>query len=184
VIHCVARLYGAILFRILHDGYRMTIAGIIRAVITFAVLVLLHFTLRPLLGWRAPIDFLLLAVLTAAVRVRPAGAVVVGFVVGIVADSLSPDTLGAGALAMIFVAYLASWLKAVFFADSLPLNAMFFFAGKWLFDIVYFIAEHRLSGIDLVQQLVLWSPLSAAATALAGVVFLLVTRPFLEPAPG
>ncbi len=161
----------------------MTIAGIIRAVVTFAVLVLLHFTLRPLLGWRAPIDFLLLAVLTAAVRVRPAGAVIIGFVVGIIADSLSPDTFGAGAFAMIFVAYLASWLKAVFFADSLPLNAMFFFAGKWLFDIIFFIAEHRLSGIELVQQLFLWSPLSAAATAIAGVIVLLLMRPFLEPAP-
>jgi rod shape-determining protein MreD len=161
----------------------MTIAGITRAVVTFAVLVLLHFTLRPLLGWRAPIDFLLLAVLTAAVRVRPAGAVIIGFVVGIIADSLSPDTFGAGAFGMIFVAYLASWLKAVFFADSLPLNAMFFFAGKWLFDIIFFIAEHRLSGIELVQQLFLWSPLSAAATAIAGVIVLLLMRPFLEPAP-
>jgi rod shape-determining protein MreD len=162
----------------------MSLTGFLRAVVTFAVLALLHFTLRPLLGWRAPIDFLLLAVLTAAVRVRPAGAVVIGFLVGLIADSLAPDTLGAGALAMTLVAYLASWLKAVFFADSLPLNAMFFFAGKWLFDIAYFLAEHRLSGLDLVQQLVLWSPLSAAATAIAGVLVLLLMRPFLEPAPG
>jgi rod shape-determining protein MreD len=161
----------------------MTVSGAARAVVTFVVLVLLHFTLRPLLGWRAPIDFLLLAVLTAAVRVRPAGAVFIGFIVGLTADSLAPDTLGAGALAMLLVAYLASWLKAVFFADSLPLNAMFFFAGKWLFDIIYFIAEHRLSGIDLVQQLVLWSPLSAAATAIAGVIVLLMMRPFLDPSP-
>ena len=161
----------------------MTVAGATRAIVTFAVLVLLHFTLRPLLGWRAPIDFLLLAVLTAAVRVRPAGAVLIGFIVGLTADSLAPDTLGAGALAMLMVAYLASWLKAVFFADSLPLNAMFFFAGKWLFDIIYFIAEHRLSGIDLLQQLVLWSPLSAAGTAIAGVLVLLMMRPFLEPSP-
>ena len=161
----------------------MTVAGATRAIVTFAVLVLLHFTLRPLLGWRAPIDFLLLAVLTAAVRVRPAGAVLIGFIVGLTADSLAPDTLGAGALAMLTVAYLASWLKAVFFADSLPLNAMFFFVGKWLFDIIYFIAEHRLSGIDLLQQLVLWSPLSAAGTAIAGVLVLLMMRPFLEPSP-
>ena len=161
----------------------MTLSGTIRAVITFAVLTLLHFTLRPLLGWRAPIDFLLLAVLTAAVRVRPAGAVFIGFLVGVVADSLTPDTLGAGALAMTLVAYLASWLKAVFFADSLPLNALFFFAGKWMFDIIYFIAEHRMLGVELVQQLVLWSPLSAAATALAGVIVLLLMRPLLEPAP-
>ncbi|MEO7040935.1 MAG: rod shape-determining protein MreD [Gemmatimonadaceae bacterium] len=159
----------------------MTLSGSVRAVITFAVLVLLHFTLRPLLGWRAPIDFLLLAVLTAAVRVRPAGAVAIGFFVGIIADSLAPDSLGAGALAMLLVAYLASWLKAVFFADSLPLNAMFFFVGKWLFDIIYYIAEHHLSGIDLVQQLFLWSPLAAAATAIAGVLVLLVMRPLFEP---
>ncbi|MEO7102698.1 MAG: rod shape-determining protein MreD [Gemmatimonadaceae bacterium] len=159
----------------------MTLSGTVRAVITFAVLVLLHFTLRPLLGWRAPIDFLLLAVLTAAVRVRPAGAAAIGFIVGIVADSLAPDSLGAGALAMLLVAYLASWLKAVFFADSLPLNAMFFFAGKWLFDIIYFIAERHLSGISLVQQLFLWSPLSAAATAIAGILVLLVMRPLFEP---
>ncbi|HEY7897277.1 MAG TPA: rod shape-determining protein MreD [Gemmatimonadaceae bacterium] len=161
----------------------MTLTGSIRAIATFAVLVLLHFTLRPFLDWRAPIDFLLLAVLTAAVRVRPAGAVAIGFLVGIAADSLAPDSLGAAALAMLLVAYLASWLKAVFFADSLPLNAMFFFVGKWIFDIVYFIAEHHLSGIDLVQQLLLWSPLSAAATAIAGVLVLLLMRPLLEPSP-
>jgi rod shape-determining protein MreD len=161
----------------------MTLTGALRAIALFVVLVLLHFTLRPLLGWRAPIDFLLLAVLTAAVRVRPAGAVVLGFLVGIVADSLSPDTMGAGALAMLLVAYLASWLKAVFFADSLPLNAMFFFVGKWLFDIIYYIAAHHLSGVDLVQQIFLWSPLSAAATAIAGVLVLLLLRPLLEPSP-
>ncbi len=161
----------------------MTLTGLMRAVVTFAVLTLLHFTLRPLLGWRAPIDFLLLAVLTASVRVRPAGAVLIGFLVGLTADSLAPDTLGAGAVAMCVVSYLASWLKAVFFADSLPLNALFFFAGKWLFDIIYFIAEHRLSGVELVQQLALWSPLSAAATAAAGVIVLLLMRPLLEPSP-
>lgn len=161
----------------------MTGAGLFRAVVTFAVLTVLHFTLRPLLGWRAPIDFLLLAVVTAAVRVRPAGAVAIGFFVGLVADSLAPGTLGAGALAMSIVAYLASWLKAVFFAESLPLNALFFFAGKWLFDIIFFVAEHRLGGVELVQQLFMWSPLSAAATALAGVVVLLLMRPLLEPSP-
>lgn len=161
----------------------MTIGSVTRAVLTFVVLVLLHFTLRPLLGWRAPIDFLLLAVLTASVRVRPAGAVVIGFLVGLAADSLAPDTLGASALAMSVVAYVASWLKAVFFADSLPLNALFFFAGKWLFDIIYFVAEHRLFGVELVQQLVLWSPLSAAATAIAGVVVLVLMRPVVGPAP-
>jgi rod shape-determining protein MreD len=159
----------------------MTLAGIGRAVVTFVVLVVLHYTLRPLLGWRAPIDFLLLAVLTAAVRSRPAGGALLGFSVGLVADSLNPGALGAGALGMTLVGYMASWLKAVFFADSIPLNALFFFIGKWLFDIIYFVAEHQLRGVELVQQLALWSPLSAAATATAGVIVLVIMRPLLEP---
>jgi rod shape-determining protein MreD len=160
----------------------MTLGGTVRALLTFIILVLLHYTLRPLLGWRAPMDFLLLALLLASIRVRPAVAALIGLAMGIVADSLTPDALGAGAIAMTIVGYLASWLKAVFFADNLALNAFFFFLGKWLFDAIYFTVEQRLGGIELLQQILLWSPLSAAATAVAGVLLLLVMRPMLEPA--
>ena len=160
----------------------MSLGSIARALATFLILVLLHYTLRPLLGWRAPMDFLVLALLLAAIRVRPAAGALIGLALGIVSDSLTPDALGAGAIAMTIVGYLASWLKAVFFADNIALNAFFFFLGKWVFDVIYFIVEHRLLGIELVQQLLLWSPLSAAATAVAGVVLLFVMRPLLEPA--
>ena len=160
----------------------MSLGSIARAVATFAILVVLHYTLRPLLGWRAPMDFLVLALLLAAIRVRPAVGALIGLALGIVSDSLTPDALGAGAVAMTIVGYLASWLKAVFFADNIALNAFFFFLGKWVFDVIYFIVEHRLGGIELVQQLLLWSPLSAAATAVAGVLLLFVMRPLLEPA--
>jgi rod shape-determining protein MreD len=161
----------------------VTLSGFLRALAGFALLVVLHFTLRPLLGWRAPMDFLLLAVLLVAVRARPGFAAFMGFVVGLISDSLSPTALGAGAIAMTIVGYSASWLKAVFFADNLALNAFFFFAGKWLFDVIYFVGERRLSGFELVQQLGLWSPLSAAATAAAGVLLLVLMRPLLDPAP-
>ena len=159
----------------------MNLGSMARAVATFLILVLLHYTLRPLLGWRAPMDFLLLALLLSAIRVRPAAAAVIGLVLGIVSDSLTPEALGAGALAMTVVGYLASWLKAVFFADNLALNAFFFFLGKWIFDVIYFSVEQRLGGIELIQQLLLWSPLSAAATAIAGILLLLIMRPLLEP---
>ena len=159
----------------------MNLGSMARAVATFLILVLLHYTLRPLLGWRAPMDFLLLALLLSAIRVRPAAAAVIGLVLGIVSDSLTPEALGAGAVAMTVVGYLASWLKAVFFADNLALNAFFFFLGKWIFDVIYFSVEQRLGGIELIQQLLLWSPLSAAATAIAGIFLLLIMRPLLEP---
>lgn len=154
----------------------------VRAVISFLVLVFLHYTLRPLLGWRAPMDFLLIALLLASVRVRPGTAAIIGFVVGLVSDSLAPDALGAGALAMTVVGFSASYLKAVFFADNVALSAFFFFLGKWIFDVIYFVVEHRVRGVELVQQLLLWSPLSAAATAVVGVLLLFLMRPLLDPA--
>jgi rod shape-determining protein MreD len=159
----------------------MNLGSMARAVATFLILVLLHYTLRPLLGWRAPMDFLLLALLLSAIRVRPAVAAIIGLALGLVSDSLTPEALGAGAVAMTVVGYLASWLKAVFFADNLALNAFFFFLGKWVFDIIYFSIEQKLGGIELIQQLLLWSPLSAAATAIAGILLLLIMRPLLEP---
>ena len=160
----------------------MNVGSTLRAVSIFLILVLLHYTLRPLLGWRAPMDFLLLALLLSAIRVRPAAGALIGLALGLVSDSLTPDALGAGAIGMTIVGYLASWLKAVFFADNIALNALFFFLGKWCFDVIYFVVESRIGGIELVQQLLLWSPLSAAATAIAGILLILIMRPLLEPA--
>ena len=152
----------------------------LRATAAFFVLVALHYTLRPLLGWRAPMDFLLIAVLLASVRVRPGVAALLGLVVGLAADALAPTSFGSGALAMTVVAYGASWLKAVFFADNVFLHGFFFFLGKWTFDAVYLISERKTVGVELVTQLLLWSPLAAAVTALAGVVLLVMLRPLLE----
>jgi rod shape-determining protein MreD len=159
----------------------MTMAGTIRAGVAFLILVLLHYSLRPLLGWRAEIDFLLIAMLLAAVRVRPGTAAVIGLLIGLVADSLTPGAFGAGALAMSLVGFGASWLKAAFFADNLALNGFFFFAGRWAFAIIYVLAEHQRRGIELAQEVFVWAPLSAAVTAVAGVIALVVMRPLLEP---
>lgn len=153
----------------------------VRVAIAFAILVILHYSLRPLLGWRAEMDFLVVALLLAAVRVRPAVAAAVGFGLGLMGDALTPDALGSGALAMSTIGFAASWLKAVFFADNIALNGFFFFLGKWAFDVIYLASERRLRGTTLLYQLMLWSPLAAAVTALAGVVLLILLRPLLEP---
>jgi rod shape-determining protein MreD len=145
----------------------------------FLLLVALHFTLRPVLAWRASIDFLVIALLLVAVRTRPGAAALAGFALGILADSLTPEAFGAGALAMTIVGFGASWLKAAFFADNIALNGIFIFAGKWAFDTIFLLAEHRLQGTDLLVQVLLWSPLAAAATAVAGLVVLLTVRPVL-----
>lgn len=160
----------------------MSVNGTVRASVAFVVLILLDFSVRPLLGWRAEIDFRLIALLLAAVRVRPGTAAVLGCAIGLVSDCLTPAAFGAGALAMTVVGYCASWLKAVFFADNLALNGFFFFAGRWAFVIIYVLAAREANGVELVQQLLVWAPLSAAATAVAGIFLLVLMRPFLEPA--
>jgi rod shape-determining protein MreD len=156
----------------------------LRVTLAFALLVLLHYTLRPLLGWRAPIDFLVIGVLLVAVRLRPGLAALLGFAIGISADAITPAAFGSAALGLSLVAYLASWLKAVFFADNVALSALFFFVGKWIFDTLYLVSERRLQGPELVMQLLLWSPLAATVTALTGVLLLLLLRPLLGRSPG
>lgn len=152
-----------------------------RTLIAFVVLVLLHFTLRPLLGWRVGPDFLVIALLLVAIRVRPGAAAVLGLVMGIVADSIELHAFGAGALAMCCVGFAASWLKAVFFADDMFLNAFFFFSGKWAFDIIFLLAERRVAGGELLRELLVWSPITAVVTALWGLLTLLILRPILRP---
>jgi rod shape-determining protein MreD len=150
----------------------------------FVALVVLHYTLRPVLDWRASIDFLAIAVLLVAVRARPGVATLVGFAVGISADALTPGAFGAGALAFCLVAFAASKLKAAFFADNLLLNAVFVFLGKWVGDLIYLAAERRLGASEFLAQALLWSPLAAAVTAVVGLGVFLVARPVMETPRG
>ena len=157
----------------------MNWASGVRTALVCVILVVLHFTVVPLLSWRASIDFLLIALVFGAVRMRPAGAAIFGFLLGLTADSLA-GSFGAAALAGTLVGFGASWLKAVFFADNLALNGFFLFVGKWVFDIVLALMERAMHGTELVMQLIVWSPLAAAVTAVAGVLAVTLLRPLLE----
>lgn len=155
-------------------------SDLVRTAIAFVVLVLLHYTLRPMLGWRASPDFLVIALLLVAIRIRPGSAALLGLVMGIIADSIEPNAFGAGALGMTIVGFGASWLKAVFFADDVVLNALFFFCGKWAFDVIFLVAQHRVGGGELLIEILVWSPLKGVVTALFGLLTLLILRPILR----
>lgn len=156
-------------------------ANFLRTTIGVLLLVLAHYSVRPVIGGRAPIDFLAIAVLFMAVRVRPGAAALIGFTAGIIVDALNPVSFGAGAIAFTLVAYAASWLKAIFFAEHVALTGLFVFLGKWLFDAIYLVAGREARGTDLFVQLVLWSPIAAALTALIAIMLLTLFRPLYRP---
>jgi rod shape-determining protein MreD len=79
------------------------------------------------------------------------------------------------------VAFGASWLKAVFFADHVALTGLFVFAAKWLFDVAMTLLTGVGTGSSLVVTLLLWAPLSAAATAVVAVLLLVLFRPLYRP---
>lgn len=152
----------------------------VRTILLCAILVFLHYTLRPLLAWRASPDFLIIALLLVSVRVRPGFAAVFGFLIGLASDSVALGGFGAAALAMTLIGFAWSRLKAVFFADHVLLNGFFLFLGKWAYEIMMHLLERRMQGAELLMQIFVWSALSAAVTAVAGVLALMALRPVLE----
>ena len=157
------------------------VASALRAWFGFALLIGAQFGVRPLIAGRASVDFAVIAVLFAAVRIRPGLAAIVGFLTGLALDALSPEGFGASALVLTVVAFGASWLKAVFFADHVALTGLFVFGAKWLFDVVMALLTGIGAGTSLFAALLIWSPLSAALTAAVAVLLLVLIRPLYRP---
>ncbi len=148
-----------------------------RVGVVIAILVAAHFYVRPWFGRAGP-DLVMLALMLVAIRSRPGTAAVVGFVVGLTADILTPARFGAGALAHTIVGYLAAWGRAVFFPDNLLVNAGLFAAGLWVRNLIVLITSSATPG-DLAESLLIWSPIQALSTAVAGVIVVVMFREWL-----
>ena len=83
------------------------------------------------------------------------------------------------ALASTLVGYLASWGRAVFFADNLLVNAGLFAGGLWLRNLIVLLASDAGEG-GFWPQLTIWSPLEAVTTAISGVLVLMLFRRWLD----
>ncbi len=144
-------------------------------------LVIMHFTVRPLLGNvlgndRLAPDFLLLALMFFAIRSRPSNAALAGFSIGIVADALTPVAFGAGALAHTVVGYLQAWGKAVFFPDNLLVTTGLLLGGVWVRNSLVLLAGGQTHGVELVWALTAFSIGQAVTTTLTGLLVLMAFR--------
>ncbi len=150
--------------------------GLVVGALLFA-LVIMHFTIRPLLGdERVTPDFLLLALMLYAIRSRPGPAAIAGFGVGVLADALRPVAFGASALAHTVIGYLLAWGKAVFFPENLLVTTGFLFAGAWIRNFLVVLAGGQVQGMELLWTLGVWSVAQAATTTLTGIALVVVFR--------
>lgn len=151
-------------------------SGRLQLLAVMAVLVVLHFWVRPRL-WdaRTTPDFLLLALMLYAMRSRPGHAALAGLIVGIIVDSVTPARFGAAMLAHTIVGYLAAWGRAVFFADHLVVNVLFVAVGVWVRDLLLLLAS-GVFGSELLRELTLYAPLQALATGVAAFLVLFAFR--------
>lgn len=157
------------------------IGSALRAWLGFALLILAQFGIRPLIAGRVAVDFAVIAVLFSSVRMRPGYAALTGFLTGLALDALAPGSFGASAIVLTLVAFGASWLKAVFFADHVALTGLFVFGAKWLFDIAMSLLTGVGAGVSMLVSLLVWAPLSAALTAMVAVLLLVLFRPLYRP---
>lgn len=149
-----------------------------RVGVVIALLVAGHFYVRPWLENRIAPDLLLLAMLIVAMRSRPGIGAVVGFITGLATDILTPARFGAGALAHTIVGYLAAWGRAVFFPDNLIVNAGLFALGAWVRTLLVLLASGAPPA-ELAGTLLVWAPIQAVTTALAGVIVVMLFRNWL-----
>jgi rod shape-determining protein MreD len=148
----------------------------VQLALVLLVLLVLQFYLRPRL-WNARVspDFLLIGLMLFAMRSGAGAGALVGFLVGLIEDTLTPSRFGAATLAHTLVGYLASWGRAVFFADNMLVNGAFVAVGLWLRDLIVLVA----SGTDhkqLLTQLTFYSPVQALTTAAFALVVLVTFR--------
>lgn len=158
----------------LYDWIRLTVA--------VALLVVAHFVLRPLLGDRIEIDFLVLALLLLSIRVRPGVGALLGLLMGAASDAAAPAGFGSAMLALTLVGYITSWLKAAFFAENAVLDGIVIFASAWGVVLFRLLLSGRAFETGFAVSALVWAPLSAAATAIVGALMFAVLRPMLKPA--
>lgn len=138
--------------------------------IVFA-LVVLHFFLHVGLGLggAAP-DLLTVALLVGARETRIGSAAALGFTFGLLEDAFSVLAFGANTLALTLIGVGGAHTRGLFVGDSLVFLVSYMFLGKWLRDLLHWIAMGEGARQPFIEAILMGSPLDAAYVAIVGVV--------------
>jgi rod shape-determining protein MreD len=139
------------------------------------VLVLLHFTFHVGFGWgRAAPDLLTLGLLLMARELAMGWAALTGFALGVLEDALSVLAFGANTLAMAVVGMLGALSRNLFLGDSRLFAVSYFFAGKWLRDLIQWLAVGEELREPFVSSMLVDAGLASVYVAFVGLVALAV----------
>jgi rod shape-determining protein MreD len=137
------------------------------------VLVVLHFLLHLGMGiGRGAPDLLTLALLLALREVGMGGGAGLGFFFGLLEDSFSGPAFGANTLALTLVGALGARTKDLFVGDSLLFYFFYLAAGKWIRDLVHWVAAGEAGREPFLNAVLVDGGLAAAYVALVGLVLI------------
>jgi rod shape-determining protein MreD len=136
-------------------------------------LVLVHLTLHVGLGWGAGApDLLTLALLLMARDLGVGHAALLGLLLGLLEDALSVLTFGATSFAMVVVAMLGARTRDLFVGDSRLFAVTYLLAGKWLRDLIQWLAVGEELREPFARAMLVEGSLAALYVAAVGLVVL------------
>jgi rod shape-determining protein MreD len=147
-----------------------------RVWVVVAALVLLHFLLHVGLGVQhgAP-DLLTVALLLAAREVGVGTAAGVGLAMGLLEDALGAVSFGANAVAMTVVGLLGAVTRDLFVGDSLLFLVSYFVIGKWVRDLVGWLAMGEALRQSFADQVLVQGFLGGLYAAVVGIAVMSVS---------
>ena len=148
---------------------------------TVGVLALMHFLLHLGLGLgnTAP-DLLTISLLLAAREVGMGSAAGIGFAFGLLLDAFGLLGFGANTIAMTILGTAGSRTRDWFVGDSFFFVISYLFLGKWLKDLMHWIAVGEGVSEPFVQAILAGSTLNAVYAAAVGVLVVSATEAWWE----
>jgi cell shape-determining protein MreD len=144
--------------------------------ILVAALFVAHFLLHVGLGLGASApDLLTVALLIAAREVGVGTAAGIGLVFGLLEDSLSVLSFGANGLALAAIGTAGAATRDLFVGDSLVFRVSYFVAGKFLRDLIRWLATAESVRPPFLEQVVEQGLLGGVYAAATAVVLLALT---------
>lgn len=149
----------------------MSPAGRPRVWILASVLFVLHFLLHVGLSYgRGAPDLLTLALLLLVRDISIGRAAVVGLVFGLLEDALSVLAFGANSVAMTLVAIGGALTRDLFVGDSRIFLISYVFLGKWIRDLLHWLAVGEGLRQPFVEQVLIEGGVSSVYVAVIGLV--------------